>query len=54
MGLGKPLGTFSLEESDEYVGSFFSEDDNKVFLHVDKFTIVDKGHGEPCRLEITQ
>lgn len=32
--LGKPLGTFSLEESDKYVGSFFSEDDIKTILHV--------------------
>lgn len=32
--LGKPLGVFSLEESDKYVGSFFSNDDIKTILHV--------------------
>ena len=32
--LGKPLGVFSLEESDKYVGSFFLKDDVKLILHV--------------------
>lgn len=32
--LGKPLGIFSIEESDKYVGSFFSKDDIKTILGV--------------------
>lgn len=32
--LGKPLGFFSIEESDKYVGSFFSKDDVKTILGV--------------------
>ena len=32
--LGKPLGIFSLKESDKYVGSFFMKDDVKVILKV--------------------
>ena len=32
--LGKPLGIFSIEESDKYVGSFFSKDDVKTILGV--------------------
>lgn len=32
--LGKPLGIFSIEESDKYVGSFFSRDDVKIILGV--------------------
>ena len=32
--LGKPLGVFSIEESDKYVGSFFSRDDVKTILGV--------------------
>lgn len=32
--LGKPLGIFSIEESDKYVGSFFSRDDVKTILEV--------------------
>ena len=32
--LGKPLGVFSLEESDKYVGSFISKDDVKTILKV--------------------
>ena len=32
--LGKPLGVFSIEESDKYVGSFFSKDDVKTILEV--------------------
>ena len=32
--LGKPLGIFSIEESDKYVGSFFLKDDIKTILGV--------------------
>ena len=32
--LGKPLGIFSIEESDKYVGSFFSKNDVKIILEV--------------------
>lgn len=32
--LGKPLGIFSIEESDKYVGSFFSKDDVKTILGI--------------------
>lgn len=32
--LGKPLGVFSIEESDKYVGAFFSKDDVKTILGI--------------------
>ncbi|MBQ3832656.1 MAG: hypothetical protein II815_05720 [Bacteroidales bacterium] len=32
--LGKPLGIFSLKESDKYIGSFISKEDVKTILSV--------------------
>ena len=32
--LGKPLGVFSLKESDKYIGSFLSKEDVKMILGV--------------------
>lgn len=38
--LGKPPGFFSIEESDKYVGSFFSKDDVKTILEVGVATLL--------------
>ena len=38
--LGKPLGVFSIEESDKYVGAFFSKDDVKTILEVGVATLL--------------
>ena len=52
--LGKPLGIFSLDESDRYIGSFISITDVKRILSVNDDDLIDVHFNESYGLLIAQ